>query len=433
MANPIVIRYDLDRTGISPNNRVEAEPHTLANRSIRPISPLYGPFFTDSVVIRDALTQQPLVKGVDWKPAELYTLAAIELGKDVHAILLIINPDVSNQVEIDYQVVGGEFSYNTYALLKMIENLDLDNRPVSWPNIIDKPPEGYQAAPHLHDVGDTYGWEYTVQALYRVADAVLMGDRASHDQILAYVDAADQALNDLVTQLRTDVDDHIADFDNPHRVTAVQTGAPTLADFTNAINACLDRAGVREMVGSIKGGYQSMVMATGDTSPGSMVLRSHGTGDNNLAGLSFKTDNYGIKLGLRDDGVFGAGGWNRNVWSFYSAANGDFVAAGDVKAYSDPRLKEDIQPLDNALDRICQLNGVSFTWKENKSVILKGGEKDFGLLSTNVAQVFPEAVRPGIEIDGVVYDTVAYSKLVAPLIEAVKVLADRVEQLESKQ
>lgn len=82
-------------------------------------------------------------------------------------------------------------------------------------------------------------------------------------------------------------------------------------------------------------------------STGSIQVRNNGgSGDGNLAMISFLAQGaYGIKLGIRADGYFGLGGWSRAAWSWYSAPSGDMVAGGNVTAYSDPELKDDVSPI----------------------------------------------------------------------------------------
>lgn len=88
------------------------------------------------------------------------------------------------------------------------------------------------------------------------------------------------------------------------------------------------------------------------------------------------------------------------------------VAYADLGAkccpFSDENLKENIQPLEGSLDKILQLNGVSYTWKESK-------EKDIGLIAQNVEKVYPELVKTKDDVK-----QVDYQKLVGPLIEAIR-------------
>lgn len=166
---------------------------------------------------------------------------------------------------------------------------------------------------------------------------------------------------------------------------------------------------------------------------GSFTCKSTGTGDSNLAGLSFHNNSYGIKLGVRNDGTFGLGGWNRAAWSWYSSANGDMVAAGNLTAYSDPRLKDVIGKIESPIEKLMQLDGVDFTWKSGIAhTECKAGTKDIGVLADQVEAVFPEIVSESIEIDGDSYKTVSYDKLVAVLIEAVKELNSKIKVLENK-
>ena len=115
-------------------------------------------------------------------------------------------------------------------------------------------------------------------------------------------------------------------------------------------------------------------------------------------------------------------------------SNGDLHVDGDVIAYSttisDQRLKDDVQTIDNALDKVSNLRGVSYTWNNGK----RKGQKDLGLIAQEVEKVLPELVREKEMpmIDGGTYKTVDYEKIVGVLIEAVKELTNKVNKLEAK-
>ena len=116
---------------------------------------------------------------------------------------------------------------------------------------------------------------------------------------------------------------------------------------------------------------------------------------------------------------------------FRMESDGDFHADGNLIAYSttisDPRLKENITPVENALEKLEKLTGYTFDYK-------KDGKSSAGVLSTEVEQVLPSAVQktklPLKADDDTEYDVVEYDQLTAILIEAVKELSARVKELE---
>ena len=163
------------------------------------------------------------------------------------------------------------------------------------------------------------------------------------------------------------------------------------------------------------------------------VRNNGGTGDSNLANITFHCQGaYGASLHLRPDAYFGVGGWSATAWRWYTyLGNGDMTAAGNVTAYSDPRLKTEITPIQSALSIVQQLNGVKFKWIES-SIIGHPGEYDYGVLADQVQKVLPELVSDSMyeAPEGDRYKTVAYDKFAPILIEAVKELTAKVATLE---
>ena len=78
-------------------------------------------------------------------------------------------------------------------------------------------------------------------------------------------------------------------------------------------------------------------------------------------------------------------------------SGGDIVASNDVTAYGSPsdiRFKENVKPLENALDRVLKLQGVTFDWKEDSETRMYINLKeDIGFIAQQVQEVVPELVR----------------------------------------
>ena len=102
-------------------------------------------------------------------------------------------------------------------------------------------------------------------------------------------------------------------------------------------------------------------------------------------------------------------------------------ATNDVVAYysSDKRLKDNIQPIEDALGKVEAMGGYSFDWND-KQEVYEG--HDVGVIAQEVQAVLPELV----ETRDSGFLAVKYEKLTAVLIEAVKELSARVKELENK-
>jgi trimeric autotransporter adhesin len=127
-----------------------------------------------------------------------------------------------------------------------------------------------------------------------------------------------------------------------------------------------------------------------------------------------------------------------------SGTPGEIRATNQITSYySDERLKENIELISNALDKVMSLRGV--TYQPNSIAESLGYKKqnEVGVLAQDVERVLPEAVKPApfdimlfenIEVSrsGENYKTVQYEKLVPLLIEAIKELNKEVQQLKGK-
>ena len=106
----------------------------------------------------------------------------------------------------------------------------------------------------------------------------------------------------------------------------------------------------------------------------------------------------------------------------------DMSAAGaatfnnDVTAFSDVILKDDINTIDNALERVQGMRGVFFNRKDNKQ------ERQTGVIAQEVEPFLPEVVRETKDEKKI--KSVAYGNMVGVLIEAIKQLDAKIEELQ---
>ena len=108
------------------------------------------------------------------------------------------------------------------------------------------------------------------------------------------------------------------------------------------------------------------------------------------------------------------------------ATSGTLTVSADVIAYgspSDKRLKENIKPIESALDKVIKLQGVTFDWKEKGITNLK---EDIGFIAQDVQKVIPELVRENE--DGML--SMRHQGIAPILLEAIKELKAEIEELK---
>lgn len=105
-------------------------------------------------------------------------------------------------------------------------------------------------------------------------------------------------------------------------------------------------------------------------------------------------------------------------------SSGDLEATGDVIAYSDERLKENIEIIPNALEKIEAIDGVTFTRKDEAEDFI--GRRRAGVIAQQVEKVLPEVVTENKEGT----KQVAYGNMVGLLVEAIKELKAEIEELK---
>lgn len=234
MSTVTPIQYPFDRTGIAESNRVVSVRDILTNKA-RAFVPDGGPFYADSVVITNLDTGETLRPIDDYLLVQPHMNAALRTARDVQSVVYIKIP-APVRIQVTRQVVGGEFSYNLQALYDLLDQVNLDEREVKWGSILGRP-WAYPAAPHLHDIGDTYGWEYVVWQLEKIARAILIGDDASHEELRLQIKAVNDSIQAYFDAIGERLRLHEEDRSNPHEVTKTQVGLGLVDNYATATDA----------------------------------------------------------------------------------------------------------------------------------------------------------------------------------------------------
>ena len=115
-----------------------------------------------------------------------------------------------------------------------------------------------------------------------------------------------------------------------------------------------------------------------------------------------------LSLGTSDNVQFNALGIGAS-----NTSAGTITATGNITAYSDERLKSDIETIDDALSKVCKMRGVTYT---------KDDKKGLGVIAQEIEKVIPEVIEDGE------YKSVAYGNIVGVLIEAIKDLKKELDE-----
>ena len=118
---------------------------------------------------------------------------------------------------------------------------------------------------------------------------------------------------------------------------------------------------------------------------------------------------------------------------YLGEVDGNLVCTGDITAFasSDERLKDNIVPIPNALDKVLSISGNTFKWNNGTgaTVPAKAGQEDTGV----IAQEIEKLGLPGVTtVRETGTHAVNYEKLVPLLIEAIKELSTKVDALSNK-
>jgi hypothetical protein len=105
----------------------------------------------------------------------------------------------------------------------------------------------------------------------------------------------------------------------------------------------------------------------------------------------------------------------------YFNPNTGQLSATDFNSLSDITFKENIVPLENALNKVSEMRGVSYNFIDTK-------QKAIGVIAQEIEQILPEVVN----LTAAGHKTVSYGNIVGILIEAIKELKAEVDKLKNK-
>jgi hypothetical protein len=207
--------YPFDPTGQAPSNLITGERQILTPPNWGQfyfILPLATPFFANSNL---QLVLQPsgkvLVEGVDYVLCYRFYDATIQCAYPVYGGIYFMDQTLSGVIELQYQTLGGAWTLDSAQIATVLANQLLNPITTTWEEVVNLP---FQFPPVAHqwDIVDMTGAADIVNVLNQMVTALL---QTGNSGLAA----------------------HLADFNNPHRVTATQVGLGNVQNYGMAQNA----------------------------------------------------------------------------------------------------------------------------------------------------------------------------------------------------
>lgn len=206
--------YPEDLTGTNPANLITNESQTLqvpGPLDFYFIIPKAAPFFVDSLVVKNGANNQVYTPGVDYQVGHLFIEAMNSTGRPIAGSIRFMRTDIKGQVLLTYRTIGGDWGFDDTAILRELANKQLNPLIRSWGDIDPLP---YSFPPLAHD---------------QRVDTLVGSDEINKtlEEIAAILEAANQETSA----------GHLTNYNNPHRVTATQVGLGNVPNYKMATEA----------------------------------------------------------------------------------------------------------------------------------------------------------------------------------------------------
>ena len=266
--------YPFDPDGNAATNLVH-EQQTIQSNGVFDyyyIIPKAAPFYARSVKLKLYPGGTELVEGQHYNFGFPFQAATHTIGQAVYGAITFYDHDLQGIVDMEYQTLGGDWTLDAASIAEILANEVRNPRITTWESITELPYQ-FPVVNHSFDIDDFVGMSEVTDELAGIKEAIqAMGEtafdqhvndfnnphRVTKDQVgLALVDnyatasiaeaQAGTANNRFMTPLRTAqaiealansaLNAHLVDYNNPHQVTKAQVGLGSVQNYGLATQA----------------------------------------------------------------------------------------------------------------------------------------------------------------------------------------------------
>ena len=273
---------------------------------------------------------------------------------------------------------------------------------------------------------------------YTAADTTLSSSLASE----RLLNTTDTLTGDLTVTGTLTANTYVVSSSVTHLTTSFSSGSTQFGDsaddthtFTGSVNISQDITVVGNITGNITGSATNASTASyilGSEVDGAVTLANTASyiDATNIDGVVANSSTASLATSVSFNGGLTSSSDvqfdSLGIGTAASGTTGEIRATGDITAFysSDKRLKDNITPISNALNKLNQIGGYEFDWNDLSS----HSGHDVGVVAQEIEKVLPEVV---VDRD-TGYKAVRYEKIVALLIQAVKEQQLQIDELKSK-
>ncbi len=168
-------RFQFDRTGVSPTNKIIGEVHLFPTANHLPKPLKEGLFFTESVIVLDKVSNTVMTKGIDYIFVGMDAWAFSLTGNEVATAIEIKDKTRIGDIEVTYQCVGGAEGQPIGILQELLDAIQTASASstIDWKTDIGNLPVYFPPAPHRHALSQLEEIELLTNAFREVHNALI--------------------------------------------------------------------------------------------------------------------------------------------------------------------------------------------------------------------------------------------------------------------
>lgn len=209
MVKSTTYTYPFDASGKSTANLIEREVHTVQFSGDKAtVFPDASPFFKEGLIVYNTQSGDVYTENKDYVLGHSFVAASESIGRPIYGSIVFLNQSIAKLVSVTYQTLGGIWGVSANGLTTELTNTLFNPIVRNWEEI-EGLPEAFPPISHDQNISDFVGSDQLLAGLREIADAIVQNSEGVSSG-------------------------HMVDYNNPHRVTAVQVGLGNVPNYNIA-------------------------------------------------------------------------------------------------------------------------------------------------------------------------------------------------------